>query len=54
MCVEPIEFVAGKGASACPTIEASPLFRLQFGEPSDTYIDLDHVLGPVLPIGRRA
>lgn len=52
--LEPIEFVAGKGAQArVRRIEASPLFRLQFGEPSDTYIDLDHVLGPVLPIGRR-
>jgi hypothetical protein len=52
--LEPIEFVAGKGAQArVRRIEPSPLFRLQFGEPNDTCIDLDHILGPLLPIGRR-
>ncbi len=52
--LEPIEYVAGKGAQArVRRIEPSPSFRLQFGEPNDTCIDVDHMLGPLLPVGRR-
>jgi hypothetical protein len=34
-------------------VEPSPSFETQFGRPTDTVISLDHVLGPVLPIGRK-
>lgn len=52
--LEPIEYVEGSGARAMVRrIEASPSFKAQFGCPSDTEIDLDHYLGPVLPIGRK-
>ena len=52
--LEQIEFVDGHGAKAAVRrIEPSPSFRARFGCPTDTAITLDHVLGPVLPIGRR-
>ena len=52
--LEPIEFVNGHGArAAVRRIEPSPSFVTQFGRPVDTHITLDHVLGPVLPIGRK-
>jgi hypothetical protein len=52
--LEPIEFTDGYGAQATVRrIEASPSFISRFGKPSDTVITLDHVLGPVLPVGLR-
>jgi hypothetical protein len=52
--LEQIEFIEGDGARAeVRRIEASPKFKAQFGTPGDQYITLDHVLGPVLPIGRK-
>lgn len=52
--LERIEFVEGAGAQAqVRRIETSPAFRLQFGVPSDLVITLDHVLGPILPVGRK-
>lgn len=52
--LEQIEFIEGDGARAqVRRIEPSPSFRAQFGLPADRVITPDHVLGPVLPIGRR-
>ena len=52
--LEPIKLVAGHGAQASVRrIEPSPSFRAKFGEPKDTVITLDHLLGPVLPINRK-
>jgi Zn-dependent peptidase ImmA (M78 family) len=52
--LEPIQYVEGAGAKAVVRrIEPSPSFVQQFGRPSDSFITLDHALGPVLPIGRR-
>ncbi|MGC2223812.1 MAG: ImmA/IrrE family metallo-endopeptidase [Methylocella sp.] len=52
--LEPIEYVEGDGARATVRrIEPSPAFIKQFGRPAETVITLDHVLGPVLPIGRK-
>lgn len=52
--LEPIEFVQGAGARArVRRIEASQPFIGQFGLPTDAVITLDHVLGGVLPIGRK-
>lgn len=52
--LEPIEYVVGHGARASVRrIEPSPSFRAQFGCPVDSFIALDHALGPVLPIGRK-
>jgi hypothetical protein len=52
--LEPIEFAEGVGARALVRrIEPSPAFAKQFGRPAETVITLDHVLGPVLPIGRK-
>lgn len=52
--LEPIEMVAGHGAKAkVRRIEPSPSFVTQFGRPTDALITLNHVLGPVLPIGRK-
>jgi hypothetical protein len=52
--LEPIEFVNGHGArAAVRRIEPSPPFVTQFGRRKETYITLDHPLGPVLPIGRK-
>ena len=52
--LEPIEIVIGSGARALVRrVEPSPSFREQFGCPADTEINLDHALGPVLPIGRK-
>jgi hypothetical protein len=52
--LEPIEYVDGVGARALVRrIEASPAFVTQFGRPTDTCIGIDHVLGPLLPIGRK-
>jgi hypothetical protein len=52
--LEQIKFVEGDGARAdVRRIEVSPSYALQFGKPTDTVITLDHVLGRILPIGRR-
>jgi hypothetical protein len=52
--LEKIEFCEGSGAQAAVRrIEPSPSFERQFGRPADTVITLDHVLGPVLPVGRK-
>lgn len=52
--LEPIEFVQGCGAQAAVRrIEASSSFLSRFGQPTDNLITLNHVLGPVLPIGRK-
>ena len=52
--LEPITYVDGHGAQAAVRrIEPSPAFIRQFGRPDDTVITLDHLLGPVLPIGRK-
>jgi Zn-dependent peptidase ImmA (M78 family) len=52
--LEPIELVADHGASAkVRRIEPSPSYIAQFGRPSDTVVTLNHILGPVLPIGRK-
>lgn len=52
--LEPIQFVPGDGVRAMVRrIEPSPSFIKQFGRPTDTVITPDHVLGPVLPIGRK-
>lgn len=52
--LEPIEILMGGGARASVRrVEASALFKTQFGLPQETEITLDHQLGPVLPIGRR-
>ena len=53
--LERIEYVEGYGArAAVRRVEPSPAYAAQFGSPTDTMITLDHFLGPVLPIGRRA
>jgi len=52
--LERIEYIDGYGAQAAiRRIEPSPSFEAQFGRPKDTVITLDHVLGPVLPLGRK-
>lgn len=52
--LEPIEYVKGSGAQAAVRrIEPSRAFAEQFGIPQDTVISINHVLGPVLPIGRK-
>jgi hypothetical protein len=52
--LEPIEYIEGSGARArVRRIEPSPSFEAQFGRPCDAVITLDHVLGPVLPLGRK-
>jgi hypothetical protein len=52
--LERIEYVEGSGAQAAVRrIEVSPSFEKQFGRPDDTVITLDHVLGSVLPLGRK-
>jgi hypothetical protein len=52
--LEPIEYVEGHGAQArVRRIEPSDFFVKQFGRPAETIITLDHVLGGVLPIGRK-
>ena len=52
--LEPIVYVKGTGAEAVVRrIEASPSFEKRFGCPRDVIITLDHVLGPLLPIGRK-
>lgn len=52
--LEPVAFVEGDGARAVVRrIIPSPGFARQFGRPADVAITPDHVLGPVLPIGRK-
>lgn len=52
--LEQIEYAIGHGArAAVRRIEPSPAYAAQFGNPPDTVITLDHVLGPVLPVGRK-
>lgn len=52
--LEPIEYVDGSGVRAVVRrVEASPKFVQQFGRPDDVSITLDHVLGSVLPLGRK-
>lgn len=52
--LEPVEFVDGLGFRvAVRRIEVSPAFELRFGRPRDTVITPDHLLGRVVPIGRK-
>jgi len=52
--LEKLRYVDGYGAQAAVRrIETSPSFEAQFGHPADSLITLDHVLGPVLPLGRK-
>lgn len=52
--LEPIEYVPGKPLKAeVRRIEPSPLFRQQFGVPQETFIEGDHPLVKLLPIGRK-
>lgn len=52
--LNPIEFCHGTGArAAVRRIEPSPSFRSRFPIPTDEWISLDHLLGQVLPIGRK-
>lgn len=52
--LEPIEYVEGNGVQAVVRrIEPSRAFKAQFGYPMDQVITPDHILGSVLPIGRR-
>lgn len=52
--LEPIELAAGGRARAVVRrIEASPLFKETFGLPQEVEITRDHLLWPVLPIGRK-
>jgi Zn-dependent peptidase ImmA (M78 family) len=52
--LEPIQYVAGKGAQApVRRIEPSPAFKAQFGCPTETVITVDHALWPILPVGRK-
>jgi hypothetical protein len=52
--LEPIEFLPGQIPRALVRrIEPSPTFRYRFGIPRDNVIDANHVLGKLLPIGRR-
>lgn len=52
--LEPLEYVEGAGVrAAVRRVEPSPSFEARFGRPIDTVISLDHVLGPLLPIGRK-
>ena len=52
--LEPIQFSEKDGArAAVRRIEPSLSFRKQFGIPTETVVTLDHMLGPILPIGRK-
>jgi Zn-dependent peptidase ImmA (M78 family) len=52
--LEKIEHKPGVGSGAAVRrIEASPEFHRRFGCPNDTYIDVHHSLGGLLPIGRK-
>ncbi len=52
--LEPIEYVRGSGArAAVRRIEPSPAYVAQFGRPTDLCITPDHVLGKMLPVGRK-
>ena len=52
--LEPIEYVPGKPLKAeVRRIEPSPSFRQQFGVPKESFIEGDHPLVKLLPIGRK-
>jgi hypothetical protein len=52
--LEPIEYVPGKPARAeVRRIEPSLSFRQRFGEPKDAFIEGEHPLAKLLPIGRK-
>lgn len=52
--LEPAEFVLNDGFRAqIRRVEPSPKFREQFGDPSGGVVTPDHVLGPIVPIGRK-
>ncbi|PNG24404.1 ImmA/IrrE family metallo-endopeptidase [Methylocella silvestris] len=52
--LNPAKYVDGDGYHATVRrIEVSSSFMDQFGRPADTVITPDHVLGSVLPIGRK-
>ena len=52
--LEPIKYCERSGTKAdVRRIEASPSFKRQFGMPGDTVISRDHLIGSVLPVGRR-
>lgn len=52
--LDPIQYLDGYGAQArVRRIETSSPFEKQFGRPHDLVISLDHILGPLLPVGRK-
>ena len=52
--LEPMEYAPPDGYRArVRRIEASPAFALRFGIPTDAVINAKHVLGKLLPIGRK-
>lgn len=52
--LEPIVYRPGKASYALVRrVEVSASFDLEFGPPTDTQIDTNHALGPLLPIGRK-
>lgn len=52
--LEPIQWVPdGKSYAEVRRVEASPAFEFQFGRPTIVRIEMDHPLGPLLPIGRK-
>ncbi|MDF0523315.1 ImmA/IrrE family metallo-endopeptidase [Bradyrhizobium yuanmingense] len=52
--LEPITFCSENGARAqVRRIEASASFLMRFGRPNEDVITLKHLLGRVLPVGRR-
>lgn len=52
--LEPAEFVDGDGfRAAVRRIEVSPKYRSEFGVPNDVAITSDHLLGSIVPIGRK-
>ncbi len=52
--LEPMEYVRGSGArAAVRRIEPSPTYVSQFGRPTDLCITPDHILGQILPFGRK-
>lgn len=52
--LEPVELVPGDGfRAAVRRIEPSPKFRAEFGIPQISVITPDHVLGKLVPVGRK-
>ncbi len=54
LVLEPLVFCEVTGIRGeVRRIEPSPSFEAKFGRPTDAFITPDHILGPVLPIGRK-